>query len=61
MAVRKTMKRKAASKKGKSRKMTPWNKLVMETFRKMRKENKGAKFSDALKEAAKLKKQGKME
>jgi hypothetical protein len=58
MARGKTMKRKG-SKKGKTRKMTPWNKLVMETFRKMRAANKGAKFSDALKEAAKLKKQGK--
>jgi hypothetical protein len=39
----------------KTRKLTPWNKHVMKVFREMRAKNKGAKFSDALKAAAKRK------
>jgi hypothetical protein len=39
----------------KTRKASPWNKLVMKVFREMRAKNKGAKFSDALKAAAKRK------
>ena len=39
----------------KTRKASPWNKLVMKVFREMRAKNKGASFSDALKAAAKRK------
>jgi len=59
MAARKTMKAKK-SKAGKSRKLSPWNKFVMKVFADMKKVNKDSKFSDALKRAAKLKKEGKM-
>lgn len=59
MAARKTMKR--GKKAGKSRKLSPWNKFVMKVFADMKKADKDAKFSAALKKAAALKKQGKMD
>lgn len=63
MAARKTMKhgKKGAKKAGKSRKLSPWNKFVMKVFADMKKADKDAKFSAALKKAAALKKQGKMD
>ena len=63
MAARKTMKhaKKAGKKAGKSRKLSPWNKFVMKVFADMKKTDKDAKFSAALKKAAVLKKQGKMD
>lgn len=42
--------------KRKSKKQSPWNKLVMETYREMKRKNAGVSFSDALKEASKRKK-----
>jgi hypothetical protein len=53
MAKVHTRKHKKAARK--TRKLTPWNKHVMKVFREMRAKNKGAKFSDALKAAAKRK------
>ena len=43
------------SKKG-SRKLSPWNKLVMQVYKEMKAANKNVSFSDALKEASKRKK-----
>ncbi len=43
------------SKKG-TRKMSSWNKLVMEVYKEMKAANKNVSFSDALKEASKRKK-----
>ena len=42
------------SKKG-SLKLSPWNKLVMKVYREMKAKDKGVKFGDALKAAAKRK------
>lgn len=39
-----------------TRKMSGWNLLVKKTFDSMRAKNKKASFSDALKEASRLKK-----
>jgi hypothetical protein len=46
--------------KRKTRKLSPWNKFVAKVYAEMKKMDKNAKFADALKEAAKRKKAGKM-
>ena len=46
--------------KRKTRKLSPWNKFVAKVYAEMKKMDKNAKFSDALKEAAKRKKAGQM-
>ena len=38
-----------------SRKLSPWNKLVMKVYREMKAKDKSVKFGDALKAAAKRK------
>jgi len=42
------------------RALTPWNKLVKRTFEEMRRKDRKASFSDALKEASKRKSRGEM-
>lgn len=53
-----------AGKKGKSRKMakgpSDWNKKVMEIYRDLKKKNPATKLGDAMKEASKRKKAGKL-
>jgi hypothetical protein len=51
----KTRRMKGGAKKG-TRKLSSWNLLVMKTFKEMKKKDKKASFSDALKEASKRKK-----
>ena len=46
--------------KRKSRKLSPWNKFVAKVYAEMKKMDKSASFSQALKEAAKRKKKGEM-
>lgn len=46
--------------KRKSRKLSPWNKFVAKVYAEMKKADKGASFSEALKEASKRKKKGQM-
>jgi hypothetical protein len=46
--------------KGGKRAMTPWNKLVKRTFDEMRRKDRSASFSDALKEASRRKERGEM-
>jgi hypothetical protein len=50
-----TRRSKGTKKKG-SRKLSPWNKLVMQVYKEMKAANKNVSFSDALKEASKRKK-----
>jgi hypothetical protein len=50
----------AGGKRGKSRKLSPWNKFVAKVYAEMKKADKSASFSQALKEAAKRKKKGEM-
>lgn len=42
---------------GGKREPTPWNKLVKRVFEEMRRKDRSATFSDALKEASKRKKE----
>lgn len=46
--------------KRKSRKLSPWNKFVAKVYAEMKKMDKSASFSQALKEASKRKKKGQM-
>lgn len=46
--------------KRKSRKLSPWNKFVAKVYAEMKKMDKNASFSQALKEASKRKKKGQM-
>ena len=61
---RKTRHNKKTAKKGKSRKMakgpSDWNKKVMEIYRDLKKKNPATKLGDAMKEASKRKKAGKL-
>ena len=62
MATRKnrsSRKTSGGTRKGK-RALTPWNKLVKRTFDEMKRKDRSATFSDALKEASKRKKRGEM-
>ena len=58
----KTRKNRATSRKtrkvGGARKKSDWNMLVKRTFDEMRKKDRKASFSDALKEASRRKKRG---
>ena len=45
---------------GKTRKASNWNKAVMSVYGEMKKKNSSVSFSDALKEASKRKKAGKL-
>lgn len=47
--------RRSRGRKG-TRKLSSWNLLVMKTFKMMKAKDKRASFSDALKEASRLKK-----
>ena len=51
---------KQAGGKRKSRKLSPWNKFVAKVYAEMKKMDKNASFSQALKEASKRKKKGQM-
>jgi hypothetical protein len=56
MAKRQQTRKQQQGGKRKTRKMSPWNKLVMDTYREMKRKNPKIMFKDALKEAAKRKK-----
>ena len=61
--ARKTRKNRASSRKtrkvgGAKRGKSDWNMLVKRTFEEMRKKDRKASFSDALKEASRRKKRG---
>ena len=55
VAMRKTRKQ-----TGGKRALSPWNKYVKRVYEEMKKSNKNTQFKDALVEAAKRKKAGKM-
>ena len=61
MATRKNRSsRKVGGTRKSKRALTPWNKLVKRTFDEMKRKDKKASFSDALKEASRRKKSGEM-
>jgi hypothetical protein len=57
--ARKTMRRKNGGKRKTAKKGNRWNKFVMGVFNEMRRKDRNASFTDALKEASRLKKMGK--
>ena len=52
--------RKSRKQEGGKRKASAWNKAVKRVYEEMKRKDRSASFSDALKEASKLKKAGKL-